>query len=314
MSEIRVCQKWPIPSDAFGLRADLYLQRKMGRISRNRAQKIILNQDFLLNNQPIKSSQKVKVGEMACLWRFAPDEPDSIKDFNVEVIYEHKDFLVLNKPHGLNIHPSAKSLYKTLTFWLKVNYPNFKINPSHRLDKDTSGVVICSKNKVTDALLKKQFLKKQVKKIYLAVVQGHFKSSKVIDMPIATQENGLRIRMVHDKNGKKAITKVRAVKYCSETHRTLVLCRPLTGRQHQIRSHLALIGFPIVGDKLYGKSDSFFKAICAKEPQAWALLEHERHALHAFKLMITINEKKYIFRADIPKDFYRLKLFAKPSC
>ena len=301
----KLSQNWEIPADAFGLRADVYLQRKLGRVSRVRAQKIIDNKDFLLDEQKVKPSQKVKVGQKASLFRFSPDTVQDIKNIEIRVIQDNKDFIVLDKPYNLNVHPSANSLYKTLTYWLKNKYPNYKINPSHRLDKDTSGAIICSKNIAMDRYLKDLFFKKKVTKIYLAVVKGHLAKSTIINFPLSFSDN-LKIRMVHDEYGKKAITKVKPVKYFASVDRTLVMCKPYTGRQHQIRVHLSLINHPLVGDKLYGQSDEFFKMVCQKEEAALAKLEHVRHALHAYRLKLTINNHFYSFTAAIPQDFYLL--------
>ena len=305
MNTERLSQIWNIPADAFGLRADVYLQRKLGRISRVRAQSIIASKDFLLDEQKVKPSQRLKVGQKASLFRFAPDYPEDINDVDIKVIEDHKNFIVLNKPHGINVHPSANSLYKTITYWLKINYPQYKINLSHRLDKDTSGVIICAKTVFMDRALKQLFFKKKVIKIYLAIVKGHVKNSAVIDLALDLSEK-LKIRMQHNSLGKKAITKIRPVKYFPSVDRTLVMCRPYTGRQHQIRAHLSLINHPLVGDKLYGQTDEFFKLVCQKDEVALKKLEHNRHALHAYKLKLNIDNKFYIFKAELPEDLVSL--------
>lgn len=304
----RVSSVWQVPADMHGLRADQYLVRRIGRISRERAQRIILAQDFLLDEQVVKPSFRVKNGQKAKLFRFAPDDAADIKDFLVETVYEDEELLVLNKPAGLSIHPSANCLYKTLTHWLRCNFKGQKINPCHRIDKETSGLVICAKTRATESLVKKAFMNKSVKKTYLAVVEGHLKKSQTIDFPLGLQkEQGLvAIRMIKDEAGKEAITKVRPLYFDEQNGRTLVLCKPYTGRQHQIRAHLSLIGHAIVSDKLYSHGDQFFDEMCRGNDEILKDLALPRHALHAARLRIFIKNKKYLFKCPLPMDISSL--------
>ncbi|MCA9507872.1 MAG: hypothetical protein KC505_05575, partial [Myxococcales bacterium] len=169
MSE-RVNSTWIVPSDMHGLRVDQYLTRKIGRISRMRAARIIEAKDFLLDGNPVKLSLRVKEGQTATLFRFAPDQPDDVHSFDVKIVFENDAIVVVNKPYGMSIHPSANCLYKTVTYWLKAKYPGQKINPCHRIDKETSGLVVCAKKRDTESIIKKLFMKGEVKKSYLAVV------------------------------------------------------------------------------------------------------------------------------------------------
>lgn len=307
MTIMKLGSSWHISSDFNGLRVDQYLTRRVGRISRARAQKIIKAKDFLLDGQEVKLSFRVKEGQVATLFRFAPDEKEDVHKFNVEKIYENEDFLVVNKPYGLSIHPSANCLYKTLTHWLRVNYPGQKLNPCHRIDKETSGLVVCAKNRKFESSVKKQFMQGQVKKAYLAIVSGCMSEKKIISLPLGLQRGrGLvSIKMIHDFQGKEAQTVVKPVKFLTKTNRTLVLCKPLTGRQHQIRAHLALIGHGIVGDKLYSAGEKFFDAWTKREVDE-SSLEHHRHALHARALSFCYGNKNYRFTTKIPKDFFEL--------
>lgn len=160
----KVRSSWPVSSDMHGLRADQCLKRRIGRISRARAQRIIKAQEFLLDGRPVKLSTRVKEGQLATLIRRAPDEKDDIENFKVEIVYEDNNILVVNKPYGLNIHPSANCLYKTLTHWLRVNFPAQKINPCHRIDKETSGLVVCAKNRLFESKIKSLFMRGGIKK------------------------------------------------------------------------------------------------------------------------------------------------------
>src|SRR6516225_9965538 len=117
---IPVQSNWLVPPDLHGLRVDQYLQRKIGRISRSRAQRIIESADFLLDGCRVKVSQRVKYGQKVTLIRLSPDSPHDIKGLHIPVVFENNDFIILNKPAGLSMHPSANCLFKTLTYWLRI--------------------------------------------------------------------------------------------------------------------------------------------------------------------------------------------------
>lgn len=294
-------QTWHIAKDIEGLRADQFLQRYLGRISRKRAQRIIQAHDFKINGEAIKPSFRVKVGQQASLTRFAPDQKNVIDDFVIPVLYQDDNLLVIDKPAGLNIHPSANCLYQTVTYWLRTQFFNERPHPSHRIDKETSGVLLCAKNRHTDRDLKIMFSKNKVDKTYLAIAKGQV-SAQVINKPLALQASrGLvAIRMIEDQNGKQSVTRIRPLFYDAKTDRSLVFCKPKTGRQHQIRAHLALIGHPIVGDKLYGQADEFFDSYVKRKIDP--VFEHPRHALHAARLRIKYHEKIFLFKSKFPTD------------
>lgn len=307
-----VSHHWCIPSEFHGLRADQYLKRRIGRISRKRAQGIIGAGDFLLDDKETKASCRVKSGQKATLRRFAPDLNTDIDDFIIEKIFENDDILVINKPPGLSIHPSANCLYKTLTYWLRKHYPQTKINPCHRIDKETSGIVICAKSRTCERAIKKAFMQGLVKKTYLAIVNGILDRPVIISIPLGLQkEKGLvAIRMVADANGQAAVTKCRPLRTDRIKQRTLLLCHPLTGRQHQIRAHLSLIGHALVGDKLYAHGDEFFDRLTKGDDTGLVELAHPRHALHAAKVRFCLGDESFVFKCPLPKDL--LSLIEKP--
>jgi 23S rRNA pseudouridine1911/1915/1917 synthase len=304
----KVASQWLITPDMHGLRADQYLKRYIGRISRSRVQRIILAQDFLIDDQAIKPSGRVRNGQRAILKRFAPDQKNDIDSFSVEILFENDDLLVINKPPGLSIHPSANCLYKTLTHWLRTNYPGQKINPCHRIDKETSGIVVCAKNRAAESHVKKGFMHGKVQKTYLAIVSGVLLKAHTINIPLGLQKDrGLvAIRMIEDSIGKSAITKTRPLLVDKTLNRTLVLCHPLTGRQHQIRAHLSLIGHGIVADKLYSLGDEFFDGLSKGREELLKDLEHTRHALHASRVRLSLKGQRFVFKCPIPEDFYGL--------
>lgn len=304
----KVSSSWIIPKDMQGLRADQYLVRYIGRLSRSRAQRIIAAGDFLLDDAMPKTSARVRDGQKATLRRFAPDEKTDVANFLVPILVEDDDVLIINKPAGLSIHPSANCLYKTVTYWLKTRYPGQKIHPCHRLDKETSGIVVCAKNKKAESRIKKAFMQGLVHKTYLALVHGHMAAKARIEIPLGLQaERGLvKIRMIEDRAGKPALTLCRPLHFDESVQRSLVLCHPRTGRQHQIRAHVSLIGHAIVADKLYSLGDEFFDGLSKGDDSLLAQLPHHRHALHAARVRFWLNGKLYIIKCPIPEDFYTL--------
>lgn len=300
----RVSSNWLVPNEMQGLRVDQYLQRHVGRISRERAQRIILAKDLLVDGNAVKLSSRVRAGQKITLMRFAPDSREDIEDFDVDIVHDDDDVVVINKPAGLSIHPTANCLYKTLTHWLRTRFPDEKINPCHRIDKETSGLVVCAKNRQAESLIKKAFMRGEVSKAYLAVVEGIVEKPLTIDLPLGLQKDrGLvAIRMIEDREGKEAKTVVKPLFRDHHQQRSLVLCHPKTGRQHQIRAHLSLRGHPLLGDKLYGQPDEFFDRLSQGFDDGLATLAHTRHALHAARLRFKLRGQRYVLRADLPQD------------
>ena len=298
-SPLKVVQRWKIPDFLNGIRADHYLVHHVGRISRNKAQKIIASGDFRLEHQILKSSKRLKAGDPVELWRTPPDSP-KIQNLRVSILYEDSQFLVIDKPAHLAIHPSARYLYQTLTHWLKINYPNQPIHPCHRLDRETSGVLVCSKDAQTESNIKRAFMNGAVQKTYLALVEGRMPQAIECSRPLALQgSRGLvAIKMIEDlEHGSAAQTHFRPLSYDPVKNWSLVECFPKTGRQHQIRAHLALEGFPIVGDKLYAMGEAFFDAYSKGEANL-RLLPLSRQALHAQKIQFDLEGKTYLFESN----------------
>lgn len=232
-------------------------------------------------------------------------------DFNIplNVIYEDKDIIVLNKQAGISVHPSINEPNKTLVNALIAKYPEIKnvgdsstnseqenLRPGiiHRLDKDTSGLLVVVKNQKTFEFLKKQWQEGKVVKKYLALVWGHLKNEKgEIKSELVRSIKDFRKRMVvrpekqKDKQikGKLAITEYKVVKKFRDF--SLVEVSPKTGRTHQIRVHFASLGHPVIGDKIYGKSK--------KKPEGLT-----RQFLHAYYLKFSLPAGPLAFEADLP--------------
>ncbi len=220
---------------------------------------------------------------------------------SISVIYEDENILVINKSAGMPVHPDATHKSGTLIQEILKTHPEIKnvgdepeIRPGivHRLDKDTSGVLIVAKNQPAFKFLKKQFQERKVKKTYLALVVGELKNKTgVINLPIGRSKTPLR-RLASEKAlGKlrEALTEYKVLESFEKKY-TLVEVYPKTGRTHQIRAHFKAIGHPLVCDKLYAK-----KPFC--------LFGLSRHFLHAFSLELTLpDESRSRFEADLPDD------------
>jgi len=301
-----LCLSWVVPEPFVGTRADVYLSLKVGRLSRARARRIIDKGDFRTPQGPLKPSTRMKAQEVH-LWRIPPDREEDLQD-NVGVVFEDDQLLVVDKPPDLAVHPSARYLFRTLTHWLRRRGGGTpEAHPCHRLDRETSGVLVCAKTSAAQSWVKRAFAAKGHQKVYLAIVEGVGLERQTIDVPLALQGNrGLvKIKMVPDDAGVDAVTRVVPLVVDDDVQRTLVACFPQTGRQHQIRAHLAAIGFPLVGDKLYGMGDVWFDkfTLDALDDDDWARLGHTRHALHAYQLTLSDGQR---FTAPLPDDLQSL--------
>ena len=175
--------------------------------------------------------------------------------YGIKPIFETTHFAVFDKPSGVAIHPKKLANTKSLLDDVRNLYGN-DANLVHRLDKETSGLIIASKNKFAESILKQMFQNKEVNKKYLALVKGHLNKEMTIKKPIlANKDENIKVKVLIHPDGKEAITIVKPIKKIGDN--TLVECTLLTGRQHQIRVHLFSIGHPIVGDPLYGVDNEF---------------------------------------------------------
>ena len=239
-------------------RIDVYLSEKNEDISRVAIQRLIENQKILVNDKKIKSSYKVQENDVITLEEEKPKEI-SLKAQNIplEIIYEDNDIIVVNKPKGMVVHPANGNPDGTLVNAIMAICKNSlsgiggEIRPGivHRLDKDTSGIIIIAKNDKAHINLSEQIKNHEVKKTYIAIVRGVVKENQAtINMPIG-RSNKDRKKMAISKNGKEAITHFKVLKRYPEY--TVLEVNIETGRTHQIRVHLAQIGYPCIGDETY---------------------------------------------------------------
>jgi 23S rRNA pseudouridine1911/1915/1917 synthase len=293
-----------------GHRLDHYLKRKIPRLSRTRLQEIIRTQLRGPEGRRLKPSSSVQIGDELVIRRAARPEPSCPRD--VGVLYRDDHLLVLDKPAGLPVHASAKFYFNTLTRVLAEKFPGEPLQIAHRLDRETSGILVVARGRPAASRLKTAFARKQARKTYLAVVRGvppwpdAGDGVHEIDLPLAlTDEAGaLDVRMVPRPGAPPALTRVSVA--LRRTAHALVRCEPVTGRQHQIRAHLAAAGFPIVGDKIYGQDDALFRDYCARglTDEILARLELPRHALHAASIEIAhpASGEAMRFESPLPPD------------
>jgi 23S rRNA pseudouridine1911/1915/1917 synthase len=289
-----------------GWRLDRYLCEKIRRLSRTRVQRIL--ERSLVADRPLKPSTRVHPGLTFTLRRRAQTEPEVPQDVVELHLDEH--LLVLDKPAGLPIHPTARYHHNTLVKLLERKHgPALRADPAHRLDRETSGLLVCGRGAEASRALMRAFQSGEVHKEYLAVVEGHPPDAFAVDAPIAEGTAEVRIAVRIDaRSGKPARTRfVVERRFVREDAPFAVLrCFPETGRQHQIRIHAREAGFPLVGDKIYGPDPGYFDRFSKRclEPEAWTRLRLPRHALHATRLEFPhpATGRRLRFESHLPPD------------
>lgn len=284
-----------IDEEARGKRLDVFLADREKELSRSHIQKLIVGGAVLVNGRAVKANYKLRTGDSveihvpeAQAWKILPEA------IPLDVLYEDEDIIVINKARGMVVHPAAGvssgTLVNALLYHCKdLSGINGVIRPGivHRLDKDTSGVMVAAKNDAAHVDLAEQIRLKTAHRIYQALVLGTIAEEKgVIRAPIGRHPTE-RKKMAVVPNGKEATTHFRVLERFSSY--TFVECRLQTGRTHQIRVHMAYIGHPLLGDPKYGKNSPF--AI-------------EGQALHSAELMLTHprTKERLRFAAAMPAD------------
>lgn len=269
-----------------GWRLDQFVQACIPRLSRTRIQRMIRAQRSL-GGDDLWPSTRVRDGQSIRLLRPAPDEPDVPRYYHP--LYEDDLLLVIGKPAGLPVHATARFHRNTLTHLLGEKFPTDRVpRLVHRIDRETSGAMLLARDRGTEAALKAALAARQVRKTYLAIVHGQPDGDGRIDLPIgADVESGIRVKRTVCREGLPARTRFRTVGRRGQF--ALVEANPETGRQHQIRVHLAAIGHPIVGDKLYGGDPGcLFEYLETGWTDRLATqLILPRHALHAAAVHFT---------------------------
>lgn len=242
-----------------GLRLDVYINNKLCDKSRSSIQKLISDGFVIVNGRMEKPSYKVKESNLVkvSIPELRKLEVEA-QDIPLEILYEDDDIIVINKPKGMVVHPACGNHSGTLVNALLYNCSNLSgingvVRPGivHRIDKDTSGILVAAKNDIAHVRLSEQLKNHTMKRIYYALVHGTIKNnSGTIDAAIARNKTDRKKMSVVSKGGRNAITHFEVIERFDKY--TFIKAQLETGRTHQIRVHMAYIGYPLVGDEVYG--------------------------------------------------------------
>ena len=282
-------------------KAFLFLINELG-YTQKEAQRFISKGRILINGEKMMKT----AGEVEGEFEFIFFEPITK---GLKPTYIEEEFVVFDKPSGVLIHPQTKRTPYSLIDELKYQFGR-DANIAHRIDQETSGLVLCARNKVSERDIKMMFQERDMKKKYIAMVHGEFKEELCVEAPLLrAQDQSAILRMVvkvHE-TGKASKTDFRPLKYFPDLDMTLIECSPYTGRQHQIRVHLFHVKHPIVGDPVYGQSEEDMVKFLDKVLTPEDRVEKSgatRLLLHACELEFELYNKKYKIKSDI--DFEKI--------
>ena len=275
-------------------RLDRILVSRLPDLSRAQLQRLVKSGGVTVNGHPSKSAYRAAPGDQVQVT--LPEEPEpavAAESIPLDVLYEDDWLLLVNKPAGMVVHPAYGHTSGTLVNALLAHCPQVanvggveRAGLVHRLDKDTSGLLVVAKDEATRTALQRQFKRRQVAKTYLALVEGRVEPSEgVVDAPVG-RDKKQRKKMAVVRSGRQARTRYRALEYFPD--HTLLELEPHSGRTHQLRVHLSWLGYPVVGDTVYGRR---------RQP-----LLRDRHFLHASRLRFThpATGEEMSFEAPLP--------------
>ena len=300
-----------VDKDNVSKRLDIYLSENIEDVTRSYIKILIDDNKVLVNNKSQKSGYKIKLNDSIDVTFEEKKNEDIIaQDIPLEILYEDDDIIIVNKPKGMVVHPANGNYTGTMVNSLMLSHQgklssiNGVIRPGivHRIDKDTSGILVVAKNDNAHKKLAAQFKVHSIKRKYVALVKGIIKEdSLTIDMPIGRSVKDRKKMTVTNKNSRSAVTHIAILKRFYSSNVTLVEAQLETGRTHQIRVHMAYIHHPLVGDEIYGKKDNKFKVqgqmLHAKylgfvHPSTGKFVEFEKDVPEYFKEILKSLENK----------------------
>jgi 23S rRNA pseudouridine1911/1915/1917 synthase len=306
-----------VPESAAGMRLDRFLSAQWPDYSRTLLAQLVRGGHVQVEGlapTKVKPALKLEAGWKLHIERPALGEPElEPEDIPLEVLHEDEHIIVINKPADLAVHPPRAGRGGTLANALLFHFQRLSrtdpIRPGivHRLDADTSGVIVCAKDESAHFKLSRQFEQRTVEKLYVAIVRGRMKEPEgIIDKPIGRHPDHYEMQRVHP-DGKPAVTRFAVL----ETFKrfSLLQLRPETGRTHQLRVHLAAINHPIVGDRLYSRRPPLTASeVAGKEPEPGEAPLIARQALHAESLAFEhpVTGERRTFQAPLPDDMQRV--------
>ena len=312
--------KFIVSEKDVGSRLDIFLSKKINYLTRSNIKKIIDSNNVKINDKILNLPSKIIKLNDTIKIKLEEKKSEELKPYNInlDICYEDNDILIINKPKGMVVHPGAGNFENTLANALvhkyknKLSNINGELRPGivHRIDKETSGLLVIAKNNFSHAKLSEQFSEHSIKRKYKCLVWGIIRPlSGKIETFITRNKKNRQLMAVSDLKGKKAITNYKTLKSFNIKNIpkiSLIECQLETGRTHQIRVHLKFKGTSILGDKQYGKKDMKFKKINANFFSELNNLKGQ--ALHAetLELIHPRSDKLMSFDSELPPDFKKL--------
>ena len=305
-----------VPPESEGMRCDVFIQSQLRNTSRTRARAIVLASAYSLDGKRLRPSDRMRGEDRICLWRPPFEEQEAPEE--LRVIYEDEHLLVVDKPPLMTVHPTARHHKHTVIKRLAAQRPQEFLSLVHRLDRETSGALLVARSPLADREFKRILENRSIdvtkgkgvpagmQKTYLAITWGEPQNG-MIEAPLEPdQDNPLRVKMRVAAPGTGLIARTEVSVLDRRPGYTLVACELHTGRQHQIRVHLASVGCPVVGDKLYGPDERLLARAADLEltDADQALLELPRHALHAhrYRLNHALTGEVLDLVSPLPRD------------